>query len=572
MNVLVVNLTRMGDLLQTTPLLKGLKEQDPSGRLDLLVVEDFRTVAQGFDMVDHVLTLDLNSLIPQFEQQGITVVGLHKKLAEWMNVIRNRSYQRLINLSHTRISATLVRLLDIPDTRGVTLSQEGYILIRHPWLNYFFNVTLSRTYNPVNLVDIYLGAGDVKNPPRRLFYTVPHHAHSAAQAFLADHNPDPQRTIFGIQPGAMQESRRWLTSNWIKLCDLIWQELNGVAIIFGASADRDIAAQIETQTEHPVINAVGKTTIPELAALLTHCQTLVTNDTGTMHLAAAVKTPIVAVFLAAARSEDTAPYGQGHIILEANIDCAPCDYHRQCPNQVCHRMISPEVVLDAIEQHPARNASTLPAFPDQGPWKTVRATMTGFDQWGQSILEPCITRPLSRKQALSLAYRYLWRIELNRDPWTQDLSDYRQSLQSLLQNYLPPENPITFQHDIESLDKIIELASLGVERAAMLTDIATAPNPDLQQLQRINAHLVVIDNDIYDWELTHPDQAPLAIHFRIDKGNIEHDDLMSLAHKAKSLYGDLKRRSQRCQQLLSATEQIIALHQLETEMPSVEIL
>jgi len=584
MKTLVVNLTRMGDLLQTTPLLRGLKDQDPDGQLDLMVVSDFHAVADGFDMVDEVISLDLNGLIPRFEYQDETVVNLYQDLENWITNLRKKSYDRVINLSHTRISAALVRLLDVPDTRGVTLSREGYIVIRHPWLNYFFNVTLSRAYNPINLVDMYLGAGDITNSPQRLFYQVPEKALLFAKSFLASNQPSASRTLYGIQPGAMQENRRWEISSWAKLCDLIWDELGGVAILFGAKPDQDIAAQIEATVKHPVINAIGQTTIPELAGLLTRCQTLVTNDTGTMHLAAAVGIPVVAIFLAAARADDTAPYGHGHLILEANLSCAPCDYHHTCPNPVCHRMITPEVVLQAIQHHQGfppyycrgeqkggsenfppgiRGENTkggqellpqnlIPSFPDTVIWKSVRVSITDFDPWGRLIMHPCIPRPLSRKQLLSLAYRYLWHIELSNSRAISEHQEYLSLMKSAMENAIPLTEPMSFQSELESLNKIQELASMGIERATIISNQASKPN--LKILQTLTAHFMVIDRDIYNWELTHPDLAPLAIHFRIDKGNIENDDLASLANKAASLYSDLKRRAERFQWILQTTE------------------
>jgi ADP-heptose:LPS heptosyltransferase len=557
MKTLIVNLTRMGDLLQTTPLLKGLKDEDPDGRLDVMVVEDFRAVTDGFDMVDEVLALDLNSLIPKFDQPDTTIVDLHTELADWIESVRKRGYDRLINLSHTRISAALVRLLDVPDTRGVTLSEEGYILIRHPWLNYFFNVTMSRTFNPINLVDMYLGAGDIKHPPKNLRYKVTDEARSFASAFLTQHESLALRPFYGIQPGAMQENRRWPVESWARLCDLVWEELGGTAIIFGAKPDTDIGHQIEGQVGNPIINAIGKTTISQLAGLLTRCEMLVTNDTGTMHLAAAVGTPIVAIFLAAARSDDTAPYGRGHLILEANIDCAPCSYHTGCANPVCHSTITPKVVLDAIQSHPARHEGITPNFHDQGEWTSVRASMTDFDSWGWSILRQCIARSWSRKQILSTAYRFLWRAELQGNEDDYELSSYRSMLEDMTCDVVLPEDAVSFQEGCDSLDRLQRLAALGLQRAQIMAKMATEDHPDLKLLQNITAHFVVIDKDIYGWELSHPDLAPLVIHFRIEKGNIERDDLTSLSQKAESLYGGLATRAKRFQMILRETEKFL---------------
>lgn len=134
------------------------------------------------------------------------------------------------------------------------------------------------------------------------------------------------------------------------------------------------------------------------------------------------------------------------------------------------------------------------------------------------------------------------------------------------------ESPISFQNDFKSLDELEKLANLGLKRAEKLGSMAVELAPDRQLLQNITAHLAVIDKDIYAWELIHPDLAPLAIHFRIDKGNIEKDDLMSLARKARTLYSDLKRRAGKFGILLRLIEQSLFQTQQSPIGKMMEIL
>jgi hypothetical protein len=158
---------------------------------------------------------------------------------------------------------------------------------------------------------------------------------------------------------------------------------------------------------------------------------------------------------------------------------------------------------------------------------------------------------------LAEVYRFLWRMELCSDPDAQDYDGYESMLDAVLEYYHNPEDALSFQEDLQGLERLMELASMGIERAEFMIETTKNSNPNFTVLQNLVAHFVVIDRDIYEWELTHPDLAPLAIHFRITKGNIEQDDLASLSSMAKSLYGDLKRRAERCQHLLELTGQYL---------------
>ena len=125
-------------------------------------------------------------------------------------------------------------------------------------------------------------------------------------------------------------------------------------IIFGGEGDREIAHVVATGigqvlAEQPVINLAGQTTLRELAAALKSCRLLLTNDTGPMHLAAAVGTPVVAVF-GSTSTEMTGPIfsADAQIVRAPDISCAPC-FLRTCPIDFrCMRRIESEVVVKAV--------------------------------------------------------------------------------------------------------------------------------------------------------------------------------------------------------------------------------
>jgi ADP-heptose:LPS heptosyltransferase len=118
--------------------------------------------------------------------------------------------------------------------------------------------------------------------------------------------------------------------------------------ITGSAADQRLAKAILAQMREPAISLAGRTTLPELAAVLRRARFMVTTDTGAMHLAAALETPVAALFGPTAPWR-TGPFGAGHQIVRLGLDCSPC-FQRRCPEPRCLTDLTPEMVQAACEK------------------------------------------------------------------------------------------------------------------------------------------------------------------------------------------------------------------------------
>lgn len=162
-----------------------------------------------------------------------------------------------------------------------------------------------------------------------------------------------QRPFLGLNAGAeFGPAKRWLPERFAEAARRIGDEFPCRWLIFGGPSDVAMANDIETRLrehlrgERDVVNVAGKTTLPELCQLLSFCKLLVTNDTGPMHLAYALGTPLVAVF-GSTSPELTGPVGPRCEIVRANVECTPC-FLRQCPVDFrCMNSIQIESVVAA---------------------------------------------------------------------------------------------------------------------------------------------------------------------------------------------------------------------------------
>jgi heptosyltransferase II len=158
----------------------------------------------------------------------------------------------------------------------------------------------------------------------------------------------PERRVVGLCPGAEYgPAKRWpdfalAAGELSKRLGLHW-------LIFGTDRDRIISQTIIRSLGKDATDLTGRTTLLELVAQLRRCEMLLTNDTGTMHLAAFLGVPTVAIF-GSTEPQLTGPIGNGHIVLRHHVECSPC-FLRECPLDFrCMKAVTVEEVVRAVEQ------------------------------------------------------------------------------------------------------------------------------------------------------------------------------------------------------------------------------
>jgi lipopolysaccharide heptosyltransferase II len=200
---------------------------------------------------------------------------------------------------------------------------------------------------------LYLSAALGANPeplPPQLFVS-PDEIEAAKKKFGLN---EIGRPIFGLNPGAEYgPAKRWPVEKFVAAAREIQQRTNCVWLLFGGNADALVANQIESETQNSkfkIQNLTGQTSLRELMALLKLCRVLLTNDSGPMHVAAALGTPVVVPF-GSTSPELTGPGLPGdtrHRLLKSDAPCSPC-FLRECPIDFrCMNGISIERVVKAV--------------------------------------------------------------------------------------------------------------------------------------------------------------------------------------------------------------------------------
>lgn len=350
--VLILNITRMGDLVQMGTLLARLQEEWPGVAVDLVVDRRFAPVASMLSGLRDLIAYDFHELIDISRAAIKDTVSLYQEVASWARPLLERKYDRIINLTFNQPSALLAGYVGAPDVRGARSAWDGGAVIDNPWMSYFTDIHHFRRINRFNLVDVYAMGGSRPGTFAPLHVAVPSEAGEWARRLLTSGERPPTQWI-AVQAGASDVMKAWRPQHFGNALARLSERWTGGIVCIGAVSEQETIARViqvyrEAGGRNPLKNAAGQTTLDQVAALLAECRLLLTNDTGPMHLAVAVQTPVIDLSVGHVDFQETGPYGPGHWVLQPELECAPCGFEQVCAHQACKDRLSSEQVAELM--------------------------------------------------------------------------------------------------------------------------------------------------------------------------------------------------------------------------------
>lgn len=372
MNVLIINLTRFGDLIQTQPVVSGYKSQ--GHKVGLVCLENFASAASLLDGVDEVFPFPGAGLLSKLDTDWRDAVREEKEFKA--RLMATFPPHRTVNLTPS-ISTRLLTHDLAPqggDTIGFTVDEFGFNADTSLWAIFLQTAAGSRGASPFNVCDIFRKAAGLMDEGNSLELAKPAASIlDQAEALLGSHSVTGAKGYIALQMGASEDRRRWPVEYFVQTAQMVWEKDKLIPVLLGTKGEADLGMRFQAEGEFPSINLIGGTSLSLLAGVLCQCKALLTNDTGTMHLAAGLGVPLCAVFLATAQPWDTGPYRAGNICLEPDMDCHPCEFGKECPNEeACRQAVTPEVMYASLQ---ALLDEDIEIVQGARVWKT----MTGKD-------------------------------------------------------------------------------------------------------------------------------------------------------------------------------------------------
>lgn len=335
-NLLVRGVNWIGDGVMTLPALTALRKALPETKISLLVKPWVAPVFENNPNIDEIILYDDN-------HKGI--IG-KLKLSRMLN---KKDFCSAILLQNAFDAALITFLAGIKDRFGYNRDGRGFLLTSALPLPHTKDKT-HQIYYYLNLLE-QLGLKSGYSEPY-IFLKLEERLHARE---MLNHMRKP---ILAINPGATYGSaKRWFPDRFAEIANWFISDTGGSAIIFGGKTEVDIADEIYKKvipgfrTPDSLLSLAGKTSLRELISLISECDVFVTNDSGPMHIAYAVRTPLIAIF----GSTDpvlTGPPpgvdGNNYIVIKPDLSCSPC-FERSCKTndlRCMYAITSDEVYYD----------------------------------------------------------------------------------------------------------------------------------------------------------------------------------------------------------------------------------
>jgi lipopolysaccharide heptosyltransferase II len=349
--VLAIRLDNLGDVLVTTPALHAIKESLPSVELTLLASPMGAQVARLNPDLADVITyqapwMDPWHKLPQDSQRE----------QEMIATIRERHFDGAIIFTSFRQSplpaAYLCYLADIPLRAAASIDGPGSLLTtrhKHP----------ERVMHEVERGLDLVGALGLTTKNRALILRVPDAARAHIELILAGESLRRQRPMVVVHPGCSMPARTYPWEMYVEVIDLLVAETGATVLLTGAEDERElierIVSNLHEESRRKIRMFAGTLPFAELCALIEAADLTITNNTGPMHISAAVNTPVVALFALTNPPEQWGPWQVPHRLLNVDVPCRIC-YSRVCPYQhECLRLVTPEMVVtaatDLLKEH-----------------------------------------------------------------------------------------------------------------------------------------------------------------------------------------------------------------------------
>lgn len=325
----------IGDAVMTTPAVRAIRNHFRQAEISILAKPWVAPIFENSAHVDRVLIYD-----DKKRHKGIS--GKWRLARE----IRKHHFDAAILLQNAFEAALITYLAGIRYRIGYPTDGRG-VLLTHP-------VSLLPQIKTVHQTAYYLGILNgigVKKTDPSLYLKLDPQIKVKVRAILRDYNINEDEIIVGINPSAtFGPAKLWFPESFARLADRLIYESGCRILIFGGPGDRELGDTISKMMQYPSANLSGKTHLEEAMGLMAACRLFVTNDSGLMHVAAALNVPLVAIF-GSTNPTTTGPWSDRAKTIHIPLSCSPC-LKPECPegHLNCMKQISVDTVLSAVKE------------------------------------------------------------------------------------------------------------------------------------------------------------------------------------------------------------------------------
>jgi len=330
--ILVIKPSSLGDVVHSLPFLNALRDSFPKAEIHWIIANGLEGLLEGHPMISKLWIINKDSW-KQIKGVRTTI----KELSSLFKSLKAEKYDIVIDLQGLLRSGILAKATGAQVRIGFKEAREGSRI--------FYTHTV-KGGRDVHAVDRYLemakflgcDISEVKFPFPLFF---------GSQPSAISHQLPSKYAV--IVPGARWKTKRWPPERFGQLASMLPVK----SIVVGGESEAETADIVVGNSNGNAVSTAGNTTLKYLIDIIRNAEFVVTNDSGPMHIAAALNVPVFAIF-GPTNPLRTGPYGNRHVVIRRKLKCSPC-YKKKCGNIQCMDMIEVKEVADIVRQNTGQN-------------------------------------------------------------------------------------------------------------------------------------------------------------------------------------------------------------------------
>lgn len=506
--IAIIQLTRIGDIIQTTQAARQMKAESPDAHLTLIARRKF---AKGLmflleTVFDNIILFDTADF---FIQKNLN--SGKAEVSSFIKQLKSEKFEFTINLSFSKSSSYLAQLIDSPYKLGLHRNENNQIVLNDRWSQYIYSNVLNNTHVPFSLVDMYRFIMGVKEN----------------HVLDDDDNFAKRDNNIVIHPFASQKKKKWGVNKW---AEVIYKLLNDfkdhtIHIVGGQEDATDALRLIHSPSLSKLQDRIkvhaGQYTIADTYKLLMNSKLFLGHDSMVGHLASETLTPSITLSLGTVRPHETTPFSKKAISIAPTNKCFPCNIEKNCDLLPCHNSINTQLVSFMAHEFINNGEITREAIKNKLTplhLANVKVYKASYETYGLNLVD-ISGNYQSLDDSFRAFYKVIWLYYLNETEINTNLPDISQQTAKELHNYLNGSN------------YLFELYNFGVNYSNRILNEAKKKNSDLKEIQTLVNKLSEIDSLCSITKRTFPLLKGLVDYFYVNKANVIGDTLVTISEQ-----------------------------------------
>ncbi|MCC6278621.1 MAG: glycosyltransferase family 9 protein [Oligoflexia bacterium] len=385
MKILVVSMLRLGDILLATSVIPNLKREIPDCDIDILINGQFSKVSPLIPGVRKVYSFDRQGIQEIIGSADRNVLEAFYQVDDLVSQLREEKYDRVINLTHNRLSGWIAALIGCPDTQGVVYTGATGFKVGSKWFRYLNDQAEPSRHQVFHFIDVFHYGSGLKSRNRRIELTNTASAQEFAKSTLIHSG---KRIL--IQPFSAEKKKTLTNQQWKNTLELLSKlEPHAHFYVLGVADELKTAASLALLERVSLVEC----NLEQAFGLLSAGDLLLTVDTSIKHMASATKIKVVELSLGSSDYQKTGIYQAGAYILQPQVPCAPCEHRTQCsrPTHECGNLLDPELVAMCTSQVLRQDDAGIRILAHEyaGQVQILRTYLTTTGDWAAiSLADP----------------------------------------------------------------------------------------------------------------------------------------------------------------------------------------